>query len=641
MAMIPSGYKPTKLYSVLPTETYGVDLITNGDFSNGSTDWSLDSPITISGGTMNFTNVGGKYGSQNIGFTDGTTYIVKFEITEQTSGSLLVFLGAGNSIGTFSGLGKKQIVATSDATFDTKIYFGNNFAGSIDNISVQEVLVGNADFDVTRATPATRVNQYGLIETPEFILSGELITNGDFSDGSTDWTLESGWSVSGGVANTDGTINKNIKQNNVTTIGKQYKYSFDVLNSSVGDVRGRFRNNNGAVLNFFGDGTYSGYFVATNTSINIVVLSTNTATFSIDNISVVEVERNNIPRLDYTDGGCPVLLTEPQSTNLVTNSNDMLASNWSQTTATVTLSSNLNPSGDSVCYRVERIGSGAQLGGVAVATIGQTYTSSVYIRRISGSGIVNMKDVNNVNAPVTITDEWQRYSVTGVANSANARYYYTLGSDGDVIEASFAQIEKENTLGYNGEYATSYIPTYNGIVSRNQDLVNNAGTSATYNSEEGVLFAEIAALADDGKQRRISLSDGTNNNRVVIYYNTSNQLLALVKVGGVTPFAYTMVTDIKQLSKIGLKWKQDDFALWVNGVEVATDTSGNTFAADTLDRLAFTDGSVGTLPFFGKTSQVQVFNTALSNFDLLNLTSNATGYATYETMRTSLNFNIQ
>ena len=300
----------------------GSELVVNGNFSNGSTDWSLDSPITISGGTMNFTNVGGKYGSQNIGFTDGTTYIVKFEITEQTSGSLLVFLGAGNSIGTFSGLGKKQIVATSDATFDTKIYFGNNFAGSIDNISVQEVLVGNADFDVTRATPATRVNQYGLIETPEFIVSDDLVTNGDFSNGLTGWGSSDGsvTIVNNSALFTIGGSNNRLYQN----IGMQqdsYYQSTYTVTENIGDVELRFYNGSGYFNVDSTIGTHTVTYKKIGSSNPLFYLNARSGTsITIDNISVVEVEKNNIPRLDYTDGGCPVLLTEPQSTNLITHS---------------------------------------------------------------------------------------------------------------------------------------------------------------------------------------------------------------------------------------------------------------------------------------------------------------------------------
>ena len=45
-----------------------------------------------------------------------------------------------------------------------------------------------ADFDVVRGSAATRVNAEGLIEDIS-ILSGELVTNGDFTNGSTGWSL--------------------------------------------------------------------------------------------------------------------------------------------------------------------------------------------------------------------------------------------------------------------------------------------------------------------------------------------------------------------------------------------------------------------------------------------------------------------
>ena len=44
-------------------------------------------------------------------------------------------------------------------------------------------------------------------------------------------------------------------------------------------------------------------------------------------------------------------------------------------------------------------------------------------------------------------------------------------------------------------YATSYIPTFGSTVTRNQDVCTNGGSLASINSTEGVLYAEIAALA--------------------------------------------------------------------------------------------------------------------------------------------------
>lgn len=76
-----------------------------------------------------------------------------------------------------------------------------------------------------------------------------------------------------------------------------------------------------------------------------------------------------------------------------------------------------------------------------------------------------------------------------------------------------------------GSYPTSYIPTSGSAVTRAAETCNGAGTSDTFNDSEGVLFAEISALADDGSLRFVSLSDGTNNNRVfMLYSSTSNKI---------------------------------------------------------------------------------------------------------------------
>ena len=40
-------------------------------------------------------------------------------------------------------------------------------------------------------------------------------------------------------------------------------------------------------------------------------------TYFIDDVTVKEVTRDNVPRIDYTGGGCPHILAEPQRTNLI------------------------------------------------------------------------------------------------------------------------------------------------------------------------------------------------------------------------------------------------------------------------------------------------------------------------------------
>ena len=152
---------------------------------------------------------------------------------------------------------------------------------------------------------------------------------------------------------------------------------------------------------------------------------------------------------------------------------------------------------------------------------------------------------------------------------------------------------------------------------------------------------EIEALADDSTNRRITISDGTNTNRIVTGYNAnSNQIFYFIIAGGSTiaSGSYT-TTDITDFHKVAIKYKVNDFALWVDGVERHTDSSGAIFAADTLSKMQFTQGSGSGLNFYGKTKEVIVFPTALSDLDLAILTG-ATTYNTFAAMALALNYTV-
>ena len=99
----------------------------------------------------------------------------------------------------------------------------------------------------------------------------------------------------------------------------------------------------------------------------------------------------------------------------------------------------------------------------------------------------------------------------------------------------------------------------------------------------------------------------------------ANEIKNRVKSGGGTQanMNYTAPSIISDL-KIALKWKVNDFAVWVNGVEVATDTSGTTPIG--LSQISFDRGD-GTQNYFGKVKQLQVYKTALTDTQLAALTS--------------------
>jgi len=219
---------------------------------------------------------------------------------------------------------------------------------------------------------------------------------------------------------------------------------------------------------------------------------------------------------------------------------------------------------------------------------------------------------------------WYRCICTFNTRFSGAPRFYTINSSSATWASGSGQAANYHIWGINHEnnatFPTSYIPTSGSTVTRTADVCNNAGTSATFNDSEGVLFAEIAALANDGTNRTISISDGTNTNQIVIRFSsTANQVTAYITDGGVITAELThTLTNALNYNKIGLKYKLNDVGLWVNGTEVATDTSATMPSG--FDELKFSRAD-GANDFYGKCKQIQVYNTALSDSELATLTT--------------------
>ena len=169
-------------------------------------------------------------------------------------------------------------------------------------------------------------------------------------------------------------------------------------------------------------------------------------------------------------------------------------------------------------------------------------------------------------------------------------------------------------------YPTSYIATTGSAVTRAAETCNSAGNSTVFDSTEGVFYAEISALASDSTAKEITLSDGTTNNRIIISYNTANQIRINYRKASSNIFDQTKTITITESNKVAVKYKLNDFSFFVNGTKVASSTSGSVMSANTLTQLNFDDGS-GSFDFYGKIKNVQVYNTALTDAELIELTS--------------------
>ena len=619
LIQIPSGYKNGKLYSVKPTPTYGSELVTNGGFDTDS-DWSdVNNVSTITGGQLVFNNstVGGKY--QSTSMVIGKLYKLTYTIVSISNGYIQPRLGdtgyatQRTSAGTYS----ENIVCLSDTIL--RVYGGTS-DGVVDNVSVKEI-TNIGDFDFSRSSSATRVNSEGLIEVAGVVSTTEQVNNGDFSGSSTGWTESGTWTYGNNneVCTGNGT-NQVLTQSGILTTGTKYKYSIDIISSTLNSQEIRVYLGGTDYVTYTLNGgaeTISAYADAAGTNLSIRVTSSNTSgVLTIDNVSVKEVIENDVPRLDYSGGAsCASLLLEPQTQNLVTYSEDF--SQWStlSSNAATYISDLVNPDGSVGGYKVS--GSGIYLG-IGLLT---TTQRSIYARSVSGSGDVQLFTHNsNTNNIFTLTEEWQRFDVNSITSaSAVGNYYIDLRG----VSSTLSELYVWGAQATNDQsYVTSYIPSNSGSsTTRTADVCNNAGTSATFNSTEGVLFAEIAALANDGTKRRITINNGSSTQFVQLEYSvTTNTIKVGVYNGSLQGFFTETLSDLTTFNKIAYSYKANEFKLFANGIQLSTTiTSGSTFSSGTLTTLSFDNGASAD-DFYGKTKQLMVFDEALSDEELSDLT---------------------
>ena len=361
--------------------------------------------------------------------------------------------------------------------------------------------------------------------------------------------------------------------------------------------------------------------VSTNPSVGDFDFARASVGTRVNENGLIEEVASGLPRIDYTDGSGSWLL-EPASTNLITYSEDFSNAIWTKSGNTVvTLNNAISPDGTLNASTVTGL-SGTSTNDLYTQptfnTSNKTVTYSVYLK---GSGTLRINVSNNIDdnssKTLTLTNNWERYFITYSFNASASTQMVCnlddLSATATTYEVWGAQLEENS-------YSTSYIKTVGTTQTRSADTANGAGNSTVINSSEGVLYAEISALADDLSERRFGISDGTSSNVVrVSYTSESNKIIAVVYNGSNQAILSYVSSDITQNSKIAFKYKANDFALWVDGVERSTGTIGSVFTANTLNSLDFNIG--GSNPFYGKTKSVQVYTTALSDAELTTLTT--------------------
>ena len=349
-----------------------------------------------------------------------------------------------------------------------------------------------------------------------------------------------------------------------------------------------------------------------------VYIPTTTAAVSVGPVA-------NVPRLDYLNSTCPRLLLEPQRTNLYTFSEQFNNAAWTKTNTTVTANTTVSPDGyqNADTVTISTAG-GHNLYQVLTVVPSTQYTFSFYAKRGTATAlsysVYNSTAGANIIAPtnyynqISATD-WTRFTVTFTTPAGCTSITVYPLRDGASTGTCFlwgAQVEA-------GAYATSYIPTLAASATRGADACSKTGISSLIGQTEGTLFYEFSVPANENLTRSIGVTDGTVANRINISVFATS-LFARVDVGGVNQVNSSATIVPTAMNKVAFRYKANDFAAYVNGVKVITDTSGSTFSGTTLSSFSFIQPD-GTSAFSGAVKQVLFFKTALIDAELATLTA--------------------
>ena len=336
----------------------------------------------------------------------------------------------------------------------------------------------------------------------------------------------------------------------------------------------------------------------------------------VNSKGLIEEVASGVSRLDYTGGGCPSLLLEPQSTNLIEYSQELDNAYW-QVNGLLT-SGFVSPSADSPLGAFKWVFGGNQtFHGIQPlnfsTTAGTTYTYSFYARTISGTYSLNIGGL--FSSPddweaQTVTNEWQRFERTQISAGGKPEIY-SNGTAGELLIFG-AQLEQS-------PYASSLIPTNGGTVTRLAETATGSGDAATFNDSEGVLFVDISALTSVDDFRILTLNDGSLDNIILIGLRDNGTIWSTITDNAAGQFTYiSNYVPINVPLKLLIKYKTNDVSFWINGVKVATSTSATIPTG--LNSIDFNYGN-GANNFYGNVKQLQYYNTAdLTDLELEKLT---------------------
>jgi hypothetical protein len=548
---------------------------------------------------------------------------------------------------------------------------------------------GTGDLTFTRASSATRVNAQGLIEQVPYNL---LQQSNSFNNAA--W-VKTGVTPTGGQSGYDGSSDAWL-MSSTSTVGEAYQL-FSNLSISTISLRvkanatnwiafrilatngtawfnlstGSFATIQSAIIDTnlvdLGGGWYEiSVSAATAAFVAIYVCNgNNTFTSTSGNSIYIQdaqlnsgstaktylptTDRLNVPRIDYTGGGCGSLLLEPQRTNLATYSQDFSNAVYSLTSSSITANAATSPDGttnadklvEDATTNLHRVGQGS-----IPVTSGQVYTFSFYakaaerdeleLQRINTSGTVfNSISVTtadltlgtlSVGSNVTsssinsVGDGWYRISIslTAIA-SGSGGLNIGMEEDGNVsyLGDGVSGVYLYGFQAEQGSYATSIINTAGTTVTRVADESDTTGLTLSSTSGFSVVVKFGIGDAGNGTSNPFMILSDDTSGTYIGFGSTSVQFRCRLNISGT---AYLNTQSNAPRTQENILFISCDSNGWSQGANGVTNNTGANDASvfDTINAIKiFTNEIYGTI----KPENIQIYNTRLTNSELETLTT--------------------
>lgn len=374
----------------------------------------------------------------------------------------------------------------------------------------------------------------------------------------------------------------------------------------------------------------------------------------VNSSGLIETVLANKPRLDYLGGTCPKLLLEPQRTNIALQSQDISSASWSKFhSPTILTNVAVAPDGtttadsiqsdgstdEQIIYQdysvsanstntfslfVKKATSKTNFGGMRIFYYGGTL-KNVYVAFDEVNGTLTNLTSSTITPNLKVEDygTYWRFIVAATDNGSNTliriNVYGFISTNGTTQQGTGAgsartiwgaQLEA-------GAYATSYIPTTTASVTRTADVCSKTSATALIGQTEGTMFWD-GIISNAGSNVILNLTlNGTNDRYLEI---TTGLQIRYIEYSTTTQANIATVGNYVTLGnryKIAAAYKANDFVLYVNGVQIGTDTSGTVFAADKVYNGYYTSGFQGLI----KNNSIALWKTRLTNQELVTLTT--------------------